>query len=218
MTELDSGQADSPSGPEGDHWDPDRPRVPDPLLKHHHTPSRLARSLHTNATSLYRVTRCTADKPWHGYYGDVPPLPLLSSASFHAQTGRWGEEEEEGQIHPFTHSHRQAWHGNLLWCWCKETGTLKSSHPPPPPHEMALWSWSVMRGEARRTPCHSVTWCHQPWPQPGPQPSTARPCVWFIHNKASIIQAHDQVVLWNYPKSVYMKTSSIISADHRTWC
>lgn len=71
--------------------------------------------------------------------------------------------------------------GKCLWCWCKETGTLKTSHPP----------HARLSGAGPRPPSLPPTQSHdhttRAW--------TVRSCFWFIHNKASIIQACDQVMV-----------------------
>lgn len=75
---------------------------------------------------------------------------FLSSATQAPKHKPGGGEKRRRGKHTHLHTHTDK-HGMeiFLWCWCKETGTLKPSHPP---HEMALCSWSLIRGEAGCTP------------------------------------------------------------------
>lgn len=95
----------------------------------------------------------------------TPSSPSVN-VNFLAQTGKWAGEKKQTRLHTHTDEHSMK---ILLWCWCNATLTLKSSHPP---HEMALWFEGAMREKSGHAPTLSsflVTWCHQPWPQPGPE-------------------------------------------------
>lgn len=151
------------------------------------------------AQQLYhhRVThkQCMTNNLWHGHYDNVPPLSL--SPQHHKLSSTNWEVGRRGRGGKNTPTHRQAWHGNLSLmlmqrdCYTENLPASSSS---------ASWDGSLVLecdergGRPSTPPANSVTWCHQPWPQPGPRASTMHPRLWFIHHEASIIQAHNQVV------------------------
>lgn len=93
-----------------------------PPLEPHSAPSYPVRSLNTNATSHhYHFSHFTACMV-------TMTIPhLFFQASLETESGRWGKRSIFSPLHAHI---GELGVETFLWCWCKETGTLKVSHPP----------------------------------------------------------------------------------------
>lgn len=133
---------------------------------------------------------------------------LFPSSAEQAQTGMWEQEED---IHPFlqthTHTHTSDVDSKRLLHW----------KPPILPILLRLSSWcgllwiwiqSTDRLLSHMMPSTMTT--------TRVAPPTLHPDFWFINNKASIIQFHDQEWGTNYLRSVYTETFSTSQQNKNT--
>lgn len=105
------------------------------ITAHLTQPHQLTQSQHLSTGShCHRRT----NKPWHCYYDNVSPL----QQSKH-KLG-CGSRRKEEDIHPFLQAHLS------LWCWFKETFTLKTSHLSHSLEtELSMWIFMNLDSEHR---------------------------------------------------------------------
>lgn len=132
---------------------------------------------------------------------------LIFSSSQWSKPRNWKlEVGKEEHMLSSAHSHRRAWRGNPFWRWCKETSTLKIL-PSSPWDGPSTW-WDGSRGH---TLCPLGHMMLSSMTTSKVRESKLHPCVWFIHYKASIIQA---LALLHTQKCIYIKSSFIISEQN----
>lgn len=140
----------------------------------------------------------------YGYYDSNPSFLPPSQASLITESGRWEKRSIFSPLHAC--SHGRAWHGNLsltLMQRDRYTENLPSSSWDGP----TMWR-EGSQGHTLRPLSHMMP---SSMTTSKATASKLHPCVWFIHYKASIIQAQ---ALLHTQKCVYIKSSFIILEQH----
>lgn len=143
----------------------------------------------------------------YGYY-DNPSFLRPGETSLKTESGRWGKRSIFSPLHASTlaRSHGRAWKGNrslMLMQRDRYTENLPSSPWDGP----TMWQ-EGSQGHTLRPLSHMVS---SSMTTSKARAAKLHPCVWFIHYKASIIQAQ---ALLHTQKCVYIKSSFIISEQH----
>lgn len=169
-----------PVSPGGDHWSRQHPQVLDnPPLKSSSHIFHIWLAPYTQTTHLSTGSNATTVQPqklWHGYYDNIPPLPLLSNTSLQAQTGRWGRRRS---IYAHLHTHTQT---SMPWKSFFDADAKRPVHWKPP---ILLMRWLSDPG----------VWWERSQDTPTP-PTQSHDAINHDHNQGQRIHVSDLFITW----------------------
>lgn len=179
-----------------------RQNPPYGLIQHHPYPVRSPLML--SALPFQALNCLCARYSMYGYYDNYPSFLPPSEIILRTESGRWRKRSIFSPL--YARSHAQAWQGNLSLTLMQRDGYTEN-HPSSPWDGPTVWR-EGSQGHTLRPLSHMMP-SSMTTSKAGA--SKLHPCVWFIHYKASIIQAQAPL---HTQKCVYIKSSFITSEQH----